>query len=85
MLAERDRLGREKALREQGAYVRLWSSADSSDLHGRVCRAYVASMVWNLMRRNPLIATHRALSGLAVAAPSAVRPGFWGGLRTRAG
>ena len=48
MIPESDRIGREKALSAQGAFARLSASATSTFWQGRVSRAYVASMVWNL-------------------------------------
>ena len=51
-LREFDRLGREKAFDQPNAFHSLWESAKGdSHLHGRVCRAYLASAAWNLTRR----------------------------------
>jgi glycosyltransferase involved in cell wall biosynthesis len=83
MLAEGDRWGREKALSEQGAFARLWTSANSSYLHGRVSRAYFASMVWNLKRRNMFVAANRATLGMIFAGQHMLSVDFWRGLRTR--
>jgi hypothetical protein len=82
-LAERDRWGREKALSELGAFARLWASASSSYLHGRVSRAYFASMVWNVQRKRVFTAASRAASGMAFAGLHTLSPGFWRGIRTK--
>jgi glycosyltransferase involved in cell wall biosynthesis len=82
-LAEGDRWGREKALREQGALARLWASAKSSYFHGRVSRALFASMVWNLRAKNMFTAASRATLGVAFAGWYAFSPGFWRGMGTQ--
>jgi glycosyltransferase involved in cell wall biosynthesis len=82
-LAEGDRWGREKALSELGAFARLRASATSSYLHGRVSRAYFASMVWNLKRRNMFVAANRATLGMIFAGQHMLSVDFWRGLRTR--
>ena len=82
-LAGDDRWGREKALNEQSAFSRLWASAESSYLHGRVSRAYLASLVWNLQHQNMLIAASRAVSVLAFTGQYFLTADYWRGLRTR--
>ena len=84
-IAEMDRWSREKALREQGAYAKLVASAKGSWWRGRVCRAYLASMAWNLRRRNGLLALSRALAAISVTHIHAFSPRYWAGLRTRIG
>jgi hypothetical protein len=81
-LAEKDRWGREKALREPNAFGRIRESAKSSELHGRVCRAYLASFAWNVKRRSPLIALSRACMAVYFSFPSLLTSKFWEGLRT---
>lgn len=83
ILAEDDRWGREKALSAAGALARLRTSARSPYWRGRVSRACLASMVWNLKRRNLFTAGARATAGMAFASRSALSPGFWRGLRTK--
>ena len=83
ILAEDDRWGREKALRDQRAHARLQASAVSSYWRGRVSRAYWASMVWNWQRRHLLVAASRALSGFAFTGRHAFSAAFWHGLRTK--
>lgn len=82
-IAEGDRWGREKALIARGAYQRLLAAATSGYWHGRVSRAYFASMVWNLQRKNLLIATSRALAGCTFAGRHPLSASFWRGLRTK--
>lgn len=82
-LAADDRWGREKALNEPGAFNRLWRSANSNYLHGRVSRAYIASMIWNLQRKNLFRAASRATSAVAFAGWYTLSTGFWRGLRTK--
>jgi hypothetical protein len=83
VLAEGDRVGREKALSAPQAASRLRDSAKSSYWRGRGARAYAASMIWNLRRRAWATAASRGMTGLAVTGWSALAPGFWQGLRTR--
>jgi glycosyltransferase involved in cell wall biosynthesis len=83
ILAEGDRVGREKALSAPEAGARLRDSAKTSYWRGRVARAYAGSLVWNLRRRAWTAAASRGLAGLAVAGGSALAPGFWQGVRTR--
>ncbi|HVO28318.1 MAG TPA: glycosyltransferase family A protein [Candidatus Margulisiibacteriota bacterium] len=83
LLAENDRRGREKALSNHGALVRIRSSPLSSYWHGRVSRAYFASSVWNLKRKQILTAASRARAGFALASWCALSPDFWNGLRTK--
>jgi glycosyltransferase involved in cell wall biosynthesis len=82
ILAEDDRWGREKALSAPNAFNRLRASANSNYLRGRVSRAYFASMVWNLQRKNGFMAASRLLSALLFAGLWAFSPEFWRGLRT---
>ena len=83
ILAEGDRVGREKALGAPQAAARLRESACSSYWRGRVARAYAASTAWNLNRRAWATAASRGSMGLAVTGRSALTRGFWEGLRTR--
>jgi glycosyltransferase involved in cell wall biosynthesis len=62
--AQRDRLGREKALSADGAFSRLWDSARTGHWRGRVSRAYFASAVWNIERRDVLTCVSRAVHGV---------------------
>lgn len=83
VLAERDRLGREKSLQLEGTRRRLRSSVASSFLCGRVSRAYIASAAWNLRRRNYLMFVSRVLAALEFAGTSAFFKEYWRGLCTR--
>jgi glycosyltransferase involved in cell wall biosynthesis len=80
-LAEDDRWGREKALSAPNAFARLRASAYSDYWRGRVSRAYIASSVWNLKRRNILTALGRGMTGLVVVGEHAIKPKFWLGFR----
>jgi glycosyltransferase involved in cell wall biosynthesis len=83
-LPEFDRVGREKALNRPGAFYRLWDSASGSGhLHGRVSRAYIASSVWNLKRKNIFIASSRLVSTVAFSFPYLFSADFWQGLQSR--
>lgn len=82
-IAEGDRWGREKALMAQGAFARLQASAQSSFWYGRVSRAYLASMQWNLRQRNFFTAASRGGSAGVFAASHLASLDFWRGLRTK--
>lgn len=83
-LAEFDRVGREKALNRPGAFYRIWDSTSGSGyLHGRVSRAYIASAVWNLKRKNIFIASSRLVSTAAFSFPYLLSADFWQGLQSR--
>lgn len=79
-IAESDRQGREKVLGAQNAFARLNTSVNSSYWHGRVSRAYFASAVWNLKRRNILTAINRITVGLAFSGKHTFSAKFWDGL-----
>jgi glycosyltransferase involved in cell wall biosynthesis len=83
IISEGDRIGREKALTMENAFARLRASASSAYLHGRVSRAYFASMVWNLNHKNAFTAASRATAGLAFAGRHILSPDFWRGLKTK--
>jgi glycosyltransferase involved in cell wall biosynthesis len=99
VLAEEDRRCREKAMSAQFAFARLRESADSFTLqgqarraywHGRVSRAYIASMQWNLKRGGLFIATSRLIAALRFSGWHILSTPFWQGLwrgwkRTTAG
>lgn len=82
-IAERDRWGREKALLERGAYAKIRTSATHSYWRGRASRACLASMVWNLQRKNIFTAASRALASLAISYRYALSGEYWKGLRTK--
>jgi len=90
ILGEDDRWGREKAFRISNSYAHLWASANSCQSHGvsspaywrgRVCRAYLASLIWNIERKNYLTAVGRALAGAVFAGFSFLSSKFWLGVR----
>lgn len=82
-LVDDDRWGRERALRNRDAMVRLRSSPLSPYWHGRVSRAYFASALWNLRRKHIVAAASRARAGLAFAGGHVLFPDFWNGLRAK--
>ena len=89
-IAERDRWGREKALRLQDSFLHVRKSlglclqhdrAFRAYLTGRVLRAYIASMGWNLQHRNWMTVVSRGLAGLALSGFSILAADFWRGFR----
>lgn len=71
---------REKILNQAGTFERLWGSVGSNSyLRGRVSRAYLASLVWNLSRKNLLIAANRFISMLILAGFHTFSKPFWQG------
>jgi glycosyltransferase involved in cell wall biosynthesis len=58
---ENNRVSREMALSETGAFLRLRASASSSYWHGRIVQAYLAATRWNLQCNRPFIAMSRAI------------------------
>jgi glycosyltransferase involved in cell wall biosynthesis len=83
ILAEDDRWGREKALSSPNAFHRLRLSANSNYWRGRVTRAYFASMIWNFIHKNWLIAFNRLLAGVSFSGVSILYKDYWEGLRTK--
>lgn len=78
-----DRLGREKALSEVGAFQRLTSANPAPFWRGRVARNYVGSAAWNLRRNRFSLAVSRMLCGIAIGLPAALNTEFWRGLAFR--
>jgi glycosyltransferase involved in cell wall biosynthesis len=92
ILAEDDRWGREKVFRLPDSYARLLASANSCQnhgvacpayWHGRVCRAYFASLIWNLQRKSYLTAIGRAFAGTVFAGLYFLSSKFWLGIRNK--
>jgi glycosyltransferase involved in cell wall biosynthesis len=83
ILAEDDRSGREKVLLSPMAFDRLCDSANSSYWHGRVSRAFFASMVWNFKRRAFLNSLSRGIAGLSFAGFHVLKTEFWSGMKTK--
>lgn len=78
--AQNTRRARELVLSESGAFARMFSSASSNYWHGRVVRAYLSSLFWNLRRGHIFVAVGRAVMGLAslvLAAPHLISRRFW--------
>ncbi len=81
-IAERDRWGREKALRLADASTQLHRSTPSAYLSGRISRAYFASAAWNLRHRNGFTAMSRTITGLSFIGIHVLSQEFWNGLKT---
>lgn len=90
ILDEDDRRGREKILNAQNASHRLHVSANSlcwygqpicAYCYGRIFRTYIASMVWNLQRKNWLIASSRAIASLTFMGLKSFTSDFWIGIQ----
>lgn len=83
ILVEGDRWGREKALNTMNAFSRLRVSASTGYWRGRASRAYLASALWNLRRRNIGTAIGRITAGVALAGMFFLTTNFWQGLGTK--
>jgi len=83
VIAEGDRWGREKALRMQGSFKRLRTSATTSFVRGRVVRACIASLFYNLRKHDFFMAISRGFTGLALAGLNVFRSNFWRGVKTK--
>jgi glycosyltransferase involved in cell wall biosynthesis len=79
-IAESDRLGREKALLAENSFSLIRKTTANGYLDGRVCRAYLASGVWNLKKRKILPALNRFITSLFFLLRSGISRGFWEGL-----
>jgi glycosyltransferase involved in cell wall biosynthesis len=62
---EMSRWAREIILNSPGVFARMQSSARSSYWRGRIVRAYLTSMVWNLQHKRLCLAVSRAIFSLA--------------------
>jgi glycosyltransferase involved in cell wall biosynthesis len=83
-LPEFDRLGREKAFDQLDSFRSLWDSAKgNSHLCGRVCRAYLASAVWNFTRKSFLRGVTRLFFCGIFTLPYILSFEFWKGMVTR--
>ncbi|WKZ47772.1 MAG: glycosyltransferase family A protein [Anaerolineales bacterium] len=83
-LREFDRWGREKAFDQLNSFQSIWDSAQGkSHLHGRVCRAYLASAVWNLTRKFFSKFFSRLFLCGVFGIPYIFSPAFWNGVCTR--
>jgi glycosyltransferase involved in cell wall biosynthesis len=77
---EQSRWARERILDTPSAFGRMRATARSGYWHGRLVRAYLTSVIWNLQRRRPIAAAGRAsfgLLGLLHAGRHTLSPGFW--------
>lgn len=77
---EMSRWAREKILDERGVFPRMLASANSEYWRGRIVRAYLTSVVWNLQRKNISIGFSRAVfaaAALVMAGPALFSGAFW--------
>jgi glycosyltransferase involved in cell wall biosynthesis len=77
---EMSRWAREIILNSSGVFGRMHTSAGSNYWRGRICRAYLTSMIWNLQHKFLLLAVSRGVFGLAalaLAAPHLLSADFW--------
>lgn len=79
-VAESDRRGREKAMRELGAIARIRASDRSGYWRGRVSRVFLSSAVWNLRRGAISVAASRAAAGLTLGGAQIFAREYWRGL-----
>ncbi len=80
---EFDRQSREKALDQPNAFQSLWASAKGNNhLHGRVCRAYLASAAWNLKHKYLFKFGSRLFLCGAFGILYVLSPAFWVGTVT---
>jgi glycosyltransferase involved in cell wall biosynthesis len=83
-LAEDDRTGREKVLALQETAARLRANARDAYWRGRICRAYLGSTHWNVVRGHFVRSGQRAIAAARLVDRRAVTPAFWRGVRNRA-
>ena len=92
VIADRDRWGREKALKLQDSFSHIRKSLGLCLQHdrtfrtylvGRLLRAYLASVVWNLQHKNWMVALSRVLTGLFLTGMNILAADFWRGLRNQ--
>lgn len=77
---EMSRRARETILNSPDVFTRMCASASSSYWYGRIFRAYLTSLVWNLQHKRLLLAVSRGmfgLAGLALAGPHLLSSSFW--------
>jgi len=84
ILISSDRWGREKIMNLPNCFSRARAAAANSHYwRGRVFRAYIASMVWNLQQGNGLISISRLFSAAGMVGLSFLSPAFWRGTREK--
>ena len=79
-IGQSDRLGREKALRQNGVRARLQRSITDSRLAGRVSRGMFASALWNVEQHDFLTAGRRCGLSVLLGLPYVLSRRFWQGL-----
>jgi glycosyltransferase involved in cell wall biosynthesis len=74
---------RDNVLCENGAFSRMWSSANSPYWRGRFVRAYLTCAFWSLRRGRVIHALNRgteAAAGFIRSAADLISPAFWSAL-----
>jgi hypothetical protein len=77
---ERSRWAREKILDAAGVFERMRESAPTGYWNGRIPRAYLTSMIWNIQHKRFFTAASRAtysLYAFLLAGAAAFSPNFW--------
>ena len=78
--AEFSRFAREHILDEKNVFLRMRSSAHTDYWYGRIVRAYLTSLLWNIAHQRPLTAASRAIYSmvsLVLAGKRVMRRDFW--------
>ena len=78
--AKYGRWAREKVLSEPGVFARMRTSARSSYWYGRIIRAYLTSVIWNLQHKKVFVAASRmtfGLMGFVLASRYIFSKNFW--------
>jgi hypothetical protein len=71
---------RDNILNESGSFMRMWKSAKTPYWRGKLVRAYLTCVVWNLRRRSILKALSRAggaAAGFILSTKSMTSRTFW--------
>jgi glycosyltransferase involved in cell wall biosynthesis len=71
---------RDNVLNERGSFARMWASAKGSYWRGRLIRAYLTCIYWNLFHGKILNAVGRAmgaLAGLLLSCADIISVDFW--------
>ena len=74
------RWAREKILNQAKVFQRMIESAKGAYWHGRVARAYLTSMVWNIQHKRVFTAVSRSFMGIAsliLSGPYIFTSSFW--------
>lgn len=81
---QQSRWAREQILEAAGGFARMRSSATTGYWYGRIVRAYLTSLVWNVQHRQLLVAASRGsytTAALLLAIRHWLSPQFWRAIR----